>query len=281
MNPTLYDILGVRPDAGRDQIKAAWREAADRFEPGSGGSSAQFRLFNEAAEVLLDPERRQAYDEQLAAQAPAEPTMPSAPTAPSTIDLPPAPRRSTQPAVQPAVQRAVQPAVQPAGRRGVPIAVLAVLGLLAAVTMGIAIYLGSEYRDATAYEDALDEAPSSAERAAAAVLSYSHESLDADRAAASKFLTAGYRDDYVKTFKKLVQENASKMRAKVDAEVLASSAMLQTGEQKPDRVPVLLFVNQTTVSTANSGEPSLALNRVRLDMVKQDGTWLVDGITSY
>jgi Mce-associated membrane protein len=279
MNPTLYDILGVRPDAGRDEVKAAWREAADRFEPGSGGSTAQFRLFNEAAEVLLDPERRKAYDEQLAATAPAV-------EVPSSIDLPPAAEGSpkSRPTWLPRRDRSARatataqaPATQ---RRGVPVAVLAVLGLLTAVTMGLAIYVGSEYQAASAYEDALDQAPSSAERAAAAVLSYDHKSLDADRDAAAKFLTAGYRKDYVKTFE-LVQQNAPKMKAKVEAEVLASSAMLETGEDSPDRVPVLLFVNQTTLSTANAGEPSVALNRVRFDMVNEDGTWKVDGITSY
>src|SRR5512145_779925 len=66
MNPTLYDILGVSEDATREEIRKAWRDAADRFEPGEGGSTKQFRLFNEAAEVLLDPERRKAYDAQLA-----------------------------------------------------------------------------------------------------------------------------------------------------------------------------------------------------------------------
>jgi Mce-associated membrane protein len=48
-----------------------------------------------------------------------------------------------------------------------------------------------------------------------------------------------------------------------------------------DRVNVLLYVNQTTRSTANGGEPQVALNRVQLSMVKQGGTWLVNDITSY
>ena len=69
MNPTLYDILGVRPQATPDEIKRAWRDAADRFEPGSGSSGAQFRLFNEAAEVLLDPAKRAEYDARLADEA--------------------------------------------------------------------------------------------------------------------------------------------------------------------------------------------------------------------
>ena len=62
--------------------------------------------------------------------------------------------------------------------------------------------------------------------------------------------------------------------------MLASSAMAAAGERSADRVPVLLFVNQTTTSSANA-EPSVALNRVRMDMVNVDGVWLVDQITSY
>jgi len=258
VNPTLYDILGESPLASREEIRRAWRDAAERFEPGSGGgSSAQFRLFNEAAEVLLDPARRKAYDEELARLVPADPT--------------PEPAVASAPAMT-------------AGRgagRGVPLRVLVVLGLVAALAMGAAIYLGTQYQRATAYQQALDDAPSAAERAAAAILSYDYQSLDADRDAASKFLTSGYKDEYVETFDSLVQESATDTKAKVEAEVLASSAMLQTGDRDPTRIPVLLFVNQTTLSTANSGEPSLALNRVRLDMVNVDGTWLVGDITSY
>ena len=52
-SPTWYDVLGVERDATPEQIKAAWRNATDKFEPGSG--SGQFRMFNEAADVLLDP----------------------------------------------------------------------------------------------------------------------------------------------------------------------------------------------------------------------------------
>ena len=44
---------------------------------------------------------------------------------------------------------------------------------------------------------------------------------------------------------------------------------------------VLLYVNQSTTSTANSGQPQVALNRVQLSMVRQGGTWLVNDITSY
>ena len=282
MNPTLYDVLGVSPDADPHEIKTAWRDAAERFGPGTGASSAQFHLFNEAAEVLLDPLRRKAYDAQLAADTARSTT--ETPTTEATA------KRDADKAEPPSPQRkddTIDRIVAGGPRRGIPdwaLGVLALLTVLAIVTvlaMASAIYLFTDYQRASAYEDALDQAPSSAERAAEAILSYDYESLDSDRDAASRFLTPDYSDEYGDTFDSLVRENATTTRAKVEAEVLASSSMLQSGDESPDRIPVLLFVNQTTLSTANSGEPTLALNRVRLDMVNIDGTWLVDHITSY
>src|SRR4051794_40651072 len=74
-NPTWYDVLGVSRDASPAEIKAAWRNATDKFEPGSG--SGQFRMFNDAADVLLDPERREAYDASLeGGQARVQPAGP-------------------------------------------------------------------------------------------------------------------------------------------------------------------------------------------------------------
>jgi Mce-associated membrane protein len=320
MNPTLYDILGVPSDAGRDEIRQAWREAADRFDPGSGGSK-QFRLFNEAAEVLLDPERRAAYDEQLArgaadagppehAAAPlagplagpvAGPVAGSAegPVAGSAegpggseaqsaddagllpgAPMPGASVAAAPPTVRVGWKRGATSAAPDRGRTGVAWPVVALLGMLAALAVGAAAYLTVEAQGARSYLDALDRAPDAAESAAAAVLSYDHASLEADRDAAAKFLTPAYRDDYIETFDKLVSDSATETKATVEAEVLASSAMAAAGERRADHVPVLLFVNQTTTSSANA-EPSVALNRVRMDMVNVDGVWLVDQITSY
>lgn len=297
MNPTLYDVLGVSRDATGDEIRQAWRRAADRFQPGEEGSTRQFRLFNEAAEVLLDTERRRTYDATLPAEVPAAVVAAHEPAASTrsgddgaaTLPGPPIPGASGPVTTRPAVvESAAGPHVVPATeggprRPGAPLAVLAVLALLAVTA---AAWFGSrgwqayqEEKQAEDYQLALDRAPAAAEAAAAAVLSYDHRSLEADRDAAAKFLTDGYREEYVSTFDELVRENATKARATVEAEVLASAPM-NSSREEPDRIPVLLFVNQTTTSTA-SAEPSVALNRVRLDMVEVDGTWLVDGITSY
>jgi len=277
VNPTLYDILGVSPTASSDQIKTAWRDAADRFGPGSGASSAQFRLFNEAADVLLDPARRKAYDAQLVADGQRS-TAAAVPTSETT-----AARDTRNKAAPPPFAGEVATVRADSGipGKGIPVWALFVLGLLAGLTMGAAIYLYTGYQRASAYEEALAPAASAAESAAEATLSYGYETLDSDRDAAAKFLTPKYRSEYITTFD-LVKEPAQQTKAKVEAEALASSTMVDTeGNRDPDKVRVLLFVDQTTVSTANSGEPTRALNRVRFDMVKVDGTWLVDHITSY
>lgn len=120
-------------------------------------------------------------------------------------------------------------------------------------------------------------APGAAEQAAATILAYDYESLEADRDAAAALMTPEYREEYVKTFDDLVLDAARERKAQVEADVRASGV----AAAGPDRVEVLLFVNQTTVSTANSGEPQTALNRVVLAMERVDGAWRVDDITSY
>ena len=65
MTPTWYDLLGVEPDASEDEIRAAWKAAIADLDP----TDRRFRTLNEAAEVLLDGERRAAYDASLEPEA--------------------------------------------------------------------------------------------------------------------------------------------------------------------------------------------------------------------
>jgi Mce-associated membrane protein len=159
------------------------------------------------------------------------------------------------------------------------VAVLGVVTLVLVLLAGLGLFKWS-WSDVRA-QDAVDEAsrtaPASAERASAAILSYGYTSLDADEKAAERYMTPAYKKKYADTFDRLVKPNATKLKAKVEAEVKASGV----AHADADRVNVLLYVNQTTRSTANGGEPQVALNRVQLSMVKQGGTWLVNDITSY
>src|SRR5437016_4169761 len=96
-----YRILGVRPDATRDEIKEAWNFSAKAFHPDKfAGSSPRQQVvaeertkaINEAYEVLSDPVRRANYDWQYARErstnAAAPPPSPPPPPPPSTAQRP-------------------------------------------------------------------------------------------------------------------------------------------------------------------------------------------------
>jgi molecular chaperone DnaJ len=63
-----YEVLGVTPDAGADEIKRAYRQLARRYHPDISGDDrgAAFLEVSRAYEVLRDTERRRAYNARLA-----------------------------------------------------------------------------------------------------------------------------------------------------------------------------------------------------------------------
>jgi DnaJ-class molecular chaperone len=62
-----YLVLGIGSDATQDEIRSAYRRQAKKYHPDcSGEDSEPFLCIGEAYEVLNDPARRRAYDEELA-----------------------------------------------------------------------------------------------------------------------------------------------------------------------------------------------------------------------
>ena len=60
-----YDVLGVARGASDEEIKRAFRKAAQRWHPDVNKTDEahdRFKEVNEAYQVLSDPQRRQAYD---------------------------------------------------------------------------------------------------------------------------------------------------------------------------------------------------------------------------
>ena len=64
-----YDVLGVSPGAGADEIKRAYRQLARRYHPDISGDdrAAVFLEVSRAYDVLIDPARRRWYDSGLRA----------------------------------------------------------------------------------------------------------------------------------------------------------------------------------------------------------------------
>ena len=100
MSPSWYDLLDVAPDATVEEVRAAWKDRIAGLDP----TDRRFRTANQAAEVLLDPQQRAAYDAELAAQPDDEPDLPTdlqpdRPEGRATVDAPP--RSATKPAPKP------------------------------------------------------------------------------------------------------------------------------------------------------------------------------------
>jgi curved DNA-binding protein CbpA len=64
-----YARLGVDPTASEKEIKLAYRSLAKKLHPDLGGDAAQLAAINEAADVLLDAKRREAYDRERGGRA--------------------------------------------------------------------------------------------------------------------------------------------------------------------------------------------------------------------
>ena len=300
--PTWYDILGVDRDATPEQVKAAWRAATDKFEPGSGTS--QFRLFNEAADVLLDPARREAYDAEL--DAPAGVDLREGDEAPAAA---PVEASAATPVVEPDVEQPAEPEAQaetdvepplapppvpptpgaPARSGGflgrlaaIPVLVLAILGVVAVAAIVLAVVLAGNLQGKAAVQDAGPDATAAAERALTSVLSYDYRHMEADRDRAAQFLTPAYRAQYLKNFNDLLTKGpdgspgpAVKTQAVVKADVLDTGVV----DAARDRVRVIVFVNQS--STKGTAAPTIFQDRVVATMVHRGDRWLVDDIKSY
>jgi Mce-associated membrane protein len=166
----------------------------------------------------------------------------------------------------------------PGGRRRLLTLVLAVL-----LVVGLAALpaLGWQYRDGHLTETARTEALAAARKAAPIVLSYDYRHLDKDFSTARAHLTGDFRDEYGKTTKTVVAPTARKYHGVVKATVAAPGSgdapAASVVSASPDKVVVLLFVNQVTESTQVTGS-RVDQNRVRMTMERTGEGWKVSAV---
>jgi Mce-associated membrane protein len=241
MSAPWYDVLDVEPTATVDEIRAAWRRAVAELDP----TDRRFRAYNQAAEVLLDPARRAAYDAELAAEP-----GPSVEPVETTDDETTTDRRLPV----------------------VPGWVLVAMAGLVAAALVIAGVLVSKPSDA-AVEDDTQAAQAAAERAIVPLLSYDARHLDQSAAAAEPYLTSHEKAEYDKLFA-VVRQNAPRTGTVIQAKYLASG-IVRSGT---DEVDVLVFVDQATRNKQHPKVPVVYKNQVLVTMAKVGGQWLVDDL---
>lgn len=264
MTPSWYDLLDVERDASSDEIRAAWRGRVADLDP----TDRRFAVLNEAAAVLLDPDRRAAHDADLAAQdAAAEPVEPVEPVTDSA-------EPATVPVGESSGATAAASSASSGSRRSrIPLWLPAALAVLALAVGGAAAWFAVNEPSDDDVLAATRTAQATAERAIVPVLSYDHRTLEADKAAAVRYLTDDFRDDDYEPLFTQIEENAPSTKAVVEAAVRAS-AITRGGN---DRVQVLLFVDQVTTN-AETTEPVTYRNQVTVTMERDGDRWLVDDL---
>jgi Mce-associated membrane protein len=275
VTPTWYDLLGVEPDASPDEIRTAWKAAIADLDPGD----RRFRTLNEAAEVLLDANRRAEYDVSLEPNEAAEEQTHVAPPLTRQKLRGGAKRGSavSDGSAETEAQLAAPDATdgeqgsRDTARRNIPAWLLAALALLTAAALAAAGYLLRQPSD-DAIADATSDAQGAAERAVTTILAYDYRHLEDDQQAAGALMTPDYKKKYDALFAQIAA-NAPDLKASVTAEVVAAG-IVRSGE---DRVQVLVFVNRPT-SRRDLTEPTVYRDQVVLTMVESGSQWLVDNM---
>ena len=280
--PSWYDLLGVDPTADTDEIRAAWRAQSADLDP----TDRRFRSLSQAAEVLLDPQSRAAYDASLAepASATAAPSPP--PAVPvdlekrTAADTAQAPEAATKARKAQAPEQPEEPVQKGPSRLPlVPAWLLLLVAVLTAVAIAgatvAAVRAGEPVSDegGSFVEQSAEEARAAAVRAIVPVLSYDYRTLEEDAAAARSYMTSGYQEDKYDPLFAFVSENAPNTQTVVEVQVV-DSAIVRTGK---DRVEVLLFVDRPTTNRRNT-EPIVYKDQATVTMARVDGQWLVDDL---
>ncbi|MGA8247684.1 MAG: DnaJ domain-containing protein [Nocardioides sp.] len=266
MNVNWYDVLDVEPTASADEVRAAWRSAVADLDP----TDRRFRVFNQAAEVLLDPVQRAAYDAEFARARSDEAERRDDRSEPEAglLARTDGGSRSVEPIPS------VTPVVPRRGAWQVPGWVLVAVALLTAIALGYVGVTLTRSSPASVQSDT-SAAQAAAERAIVPLLSYDAHHLDRSAAQATPYLTDSERQQYDKLFA-VIRQNAPRTGTVVKAKYLASG-IVRSGT---DRVDVLVFVNQATWNKQHPKTPVDYKNQVTVTMAKVGDSWLVDDLTT-
>jgi Mce-associated membrane protein len=262
MSASWYDVLGVDRSASAEEIREVWKRSIADLEP----TDRRFRACNEAAETLLDPARRAAYDAELE----PEPEPPPA-------------------AVEPAAVAGKPADVTPSGSWLVPAWLLvslagSILVLLASSLLlvrsadpDVDLFAWVRGEDTTTVEDSADEARQAAQKSVPLVLSYDYRTLERDHDRAVRVLTGEQLTDYESNWTDGIAPNAAKVQAVVATTIPESGIGLSSVSEDGNLVVLLVVVDSQTRNVKVTNRQTLGLT---VEMVRKNGEWLIQDLKS-
>ncbi|MGV8871300.1 MAG: hypothetical protein ACOH2Q_02150 [Rhodococcus sp. (in: high G+C Gram-positive bacteria)] len=123
-------------------------------------------------------------------------------------------------------------------------------------------------------EAARSEVTQVASDQAVAMLSYQHDTVDDQLAAAADGLTGDFKEQYRTLVSEAVAPSAKEKSIDTAVNVVGASVVSVEG----DDATVLLFLNQVTTSD-QTPEPTTTGSRVNVELTETDGRWAVSGLT--
>ncbi len=298
MSPNLYDLLDVDPTATSDEIRAAWKAAIAELDP----TDRRFRAFSDAAGVLLDEEKRAAYDAELAAAAAAEEaaqaeadaaaaasadadaddeTAATTLAAPETESDDATDAPTATPVPKPTV---AEPAPTRAGREP-SVALLVTSVVVAMLSIALLLWVFSlpggpgepspqERADAAAEESSeAASAEQAAEEIIEPVLSYDYRSIDEGLAESTAVMTPEYADQHAALIEEL-RDAVVDQKTVVQA-VVEGTALTRISEDGAI-AEVVVFVDQDVRKAKE--EPVVLRMWVTATLVRDGDEWLLDAL---
>lgn len=150
----------------------------------------------------------------------------------------------------------------------------ATAGVLFVAAIAMAAFVGFDYWSDTQVDKARTESVAAARHAVEAVFTYDFHSVDTELPKSADNLTPAFRKDYLDLIDKAIAPGAKEKQLNVQASTSASGVV---SAQRKHAV-VLLYLNQVTTSK-DSPQGTVTPSRVKVDLDKDSGRWLVGGIT--
>lgn len=237
------------------------------------------RIAGESKPGTPAPTARTSPVKKVTSRHPSKPSTPAArtspPPPPKTAPPKAAPPRSpdTDTDAEPGRRRFSMPAFRRPGRLGSLVA-LAVAAVLFGGWFGFQGW--NDWRGGddivAAHEAAADTAATSAET----IFSYRYDRLDEYLEDAQDTMTPSFAEKFT-SISPALNDLAPQRQIQVRASARDAAALECGNDCTEDRARILIFIDQARLADGEE-EPTVFGNRVELDMINRNGTWLVNNI---